>query len=267
VLNHLAAYQELRAVNVLGTYEILKLAGEGRRKPVHLISSIAALGAGEGGQHREFTEETGPFAELGKTNAYGQGKRVSEELAWRAREKGLSVVVYRPGLLIGDSESGVSTPDDIIWRLLKTCTVLGVAPESRSNMFLTPVDYAAKSIVWLSKKPTSDGRSFHMINSHPFSFDDLILAAKAFGFQIRSVSESEWIGALTGKDQNLENNAVLPFIKNYPMHELMAMLDLRTGYGSELTVKALKGSRISCPALTQKHLFACFKHFVEIKFL
>ncbi len=267
VLNHLASYQDLRAVNVLGTYEVLKLAGEGRRKPVHLISSIAALGTSEGGQHREFTEEAGPLDDLGKTNAYGQGKRVSEALAWRMREKGLPVVVYRPGLLIGDSKSGVSTPDDIIWRLLKTCAVLGVAPESRSDMFLTPVDYAARAIVWLSKRPVSDGRNFHIINSHPFSFDDLIHAAKAFGFQMRTVSDAEWIGALTGKDQTLENNAVLPFIKNYPMHELMAMLDLRTSFGSDLTMKALKASRITCPALNQKHLFACFKHFVEIKFL
>ena len=101
LVNFIYPYQELRAANVAGTREVIRLAGLYRGIPVHYVSTTAVLaGLGVAGT-REVTEET-PLAnpELLRMG-YVETKYVAEELLRAAGRAGLPVAIYRPLDIVG----------------------------------------------------------------------------------------------------------------------------------------------------------------------
>ena len=104
---HLAAIYDMtadaesqRVANVEGTREAVKLAKELDAKRFHMVSSIAAAGLYKG----TFTEDMFDEAEKVENHPYFQTKHESEavvreesEVPWR---------VYRPGIVVGHSETG-----------------------------------------------------------------------------------------------------------------------------------------------------------------
>ncbi len=73
------------------------LATAGAAKVVHL-SSVSVYGAAEG----SFDEETGV---MGPLDAYGAAKREAEALCLEAAERGMDVVILRPGIVTGSGSS------------------------------------------------------------------------------------------------------------------------------------------------------------------
>ena len=104
-VNFIYPYQELRAANVAGTREVIRLAAMYRAIPVHYVSSTAVLaGLGVAGV-REVTEET-PLAhpELLRMG-YVETKYVAEELLrpraarafrWRSTGRWISSAACAP---------------------------------------------------------------------------------------------------------------------------------------------------------------------------
>ena len=79
-VNFIYPYEELRAANVTGTREVIRLAAEARGIPVHYVSTTAVLaGLGVVGV-REVTEDT-PLAHADRLGVgYVETKFVAEEL-------------------------------------------------------------------------------------------------------------------------------------------------------------------------------------------
>ena len=91
LVNFIYPYQELRAANVAGTREIIRLAGLYRGIPVHYVSTTAVLaGLGVAGIHA-VTEET-PLAYPERLRmGYVETKYVAEEMLREAVRAGLPV--------------------------------------------------------------------------------------------------------------------------------------------------------------------------------
>ena len=88
-MNFIYPYQELRAANVAGTREVIRLAGECRGIPVHYVSTTAVL-AGLGVEGiREVTEETPLGYPEQLRMGYVETKYVAEELLRNAGRAGL----------------------------------------------------------------------------------------------------------------------------------------------------------------------------------
>ncbi|OHX67326.1 NAD-dependent epimerase/dehydratase family protein [Flammeovirga pacifica] len=89
---------ELRAINVNGTANLVNMSLEcGIKKFIH-ISSIAALGVPEyGNQIDENSKWTGDKG----VSAYGISKYNSEQEVWRGYREGLDVVVLNPSVILG----------------------------------------------------------------------------------------------------------------------------------------------------------------------
>ena len=100
-VNFIYPYQELRAANVTGTRELIRLAAMYRAIPVHYVSSTAVLaGLGVAGV-REVTEET-PLAHPELLHmGYVETKYVAEELLRAAGRAGLPMAIYRPLDIVG----------------------------------------------------------------------------------------------------------------------------------------------------------------------
>ncbi len=102
IFEDLAPYQELKAANVLGTREIVRLAAHGRIKPLHYVSTLGVFSQKESAQKKPVREHESidEHAEhlLG---GYAQSKWVAEKLVTLARSRGLPVAIYRPGRITG----------------------------------------------------------------------------------------------------------------------------------------------------------------------
>jgi NAD(P)-dependent dehydrogenase (short-subunit alcohol dehydrogenase family) len=172
---HLAASYDMTAtkeqndrLNTGGTANALELADAVDAGCFHVTSSIAASGEYVGRFTEDMFDEGQKFA-----SDYHRTKFESEKLVrdtatmpWR---------VYRPAIVVGDSETGEIDKIDgpyyffsVIKRLREYLP--GWLPVPTPGMTLTnvvPVDYVAKAIDALAHKPGLDNQAFHLVNPEP----------------------------------------------------------------------------------------------------
>jgi amino acid adenylation domain-containing protein/thioester reductase-like protein len=195
-VNLIYPYSALRAANVLGTQEILRLASQIKTKPVHFISTLdvfqssAYAGAEKWLEQDELTQCQGLYS------GYAQSKWVAEKLVMAAHDRGIPTCIYRPGMIVGHRQTGVSKTDDLMSRLIKGFIQLGSAPDIDLNMNLTPVDYVSRAIVQLSSQPHRLGQAFHLVNPYRLSLLELVDCMQAIGYSVQQVPYSQWQSAL-----------------------------------------------------------------------
>jgi nucleoside-diphosphate-sugar epimerase len=114
-VHYLRTYRALRASNVLGTEEVLRLAASERPKPLHHISSLAVFGRTD----HTVCEDTPLDRGCNLSDGYSQSKWVAEQLVVQARQVGIPVAIYRPGRLTGHSQTGASNANDLLDNLVR----------------------------------------------------------------------------------------------------------------------------------------------------
>ncbi|NKX88034.1 non-ribosomal peptide synthetase [Nocardia coubleae] len=150
LVNHLEPYGRMREANVGGTTEVLRLATTTRVKAVHYVSTTSVLAG--------IPQADGVPAGL---PGYALTKWVAEQLMHTAAERGVPIAVYRPGLITGDSRTGVAPAEDAWWTMLRSMLVLGTAVDVRSVAIgMAPVDYVAAGIVRRSRDDSALGQVF-----------------------------------------------------------------------------------------------------------
>lgn len=123
----------------------------------------------------------------GLQDGYSQSKWVAEQLVADMRDKGLPVVIYRPGNLAGSTRI---TPEVLPWSqrdfnllFVTGCIRLGSFPDSIGlNLEMTPVDFAAEVIVSLTRSIWALGRTFHLVNTQPISAQHLFTTIRQLGY-------------------------------------------------------------------------------------
>ncbi|WP_432478614.1 SDR family oxidoreductase [Nocardioides sp. GXQ0305] len=156
------------AMNVEGTRQALALAAALDAGCFHQVSSIAAAGDHVG----HFDE--GMFAEgQHLPSPYHRTKYESEQLV---REQ--TVVpwrVYRPAIVVGDSQTGVMDKVDgpyYFFPMMKALrdrlpAWLPLVGADLGDTNVVPVDYVAKAMDHLAHLPDRDGEAFHLVNPEP----------------------------------------------------------------------------------------------------
>ncbi len=185
---HLAAIYDLNAdpdremaTNIEGTRNTVALAeaiGAGR---FHHFSSIAAAGLYEGTFREDMFEEA-----RHSDHPYFASKHESEKVV--REECGVPWRIYRPGIVVGDSETGEMDKIDgpyyffsLIKRLrsiLPPWMPLVGIESGRIN--LVPVDFVVAAASHIAHAPGQDGKCFHLTDPHPYRVGDVLdLFAKA----------------------------------------------------------------------------------------
>ncbi|CAM9709754.1 unnamed protein product, partial [Ectocarpus sp. 12 AP-2014] len=199
-VNLVRSYQSLKAVNVLGTQEVLRLAVTNafgtRVKPVHFVSTNGVF---------PFSSETKTFMEDADmreqwkelSDGYGQSKWVAEQMCLQARSRGLPVSILRPGNMSPSATTGAWNPSDFIYMLLQGCLDLGCVPEGVAwQIDVTPVDFAARAIVHVAVDQPSKGlgQVLHIQNpGKPQTFENVAAWLKeATGAQLEGVSMNDF---------------------------------------------------------------------------
>ena len=194
VVNLIYPYQALKPSNVDGTREVIRLACRHRSKPLHYISSNGIFPA----DGRAYTENANLDALAdARQDGYGRSKWVSEKLVWEAADRGLPVVVYRPGNISGHSESGVSNPRDFLGALIAESLRLDLAPSIEGwRMEMTPVDFVSRTILHVADEPNALGETFHLANPDPVPADNVFGWLQELGYPLERLDYPDWLEAL-----------------------------------------------------------------------
>jgi NAD(P)-dependent dehydrogenase (short-subunit alcohol dehydrogenase family) len=179
---HLAAVYDLTApeaetesANVTGTRNVVAVANEIGGSCLHLVSSIAVAGRFKG----TFTEAM--FDEgQDLDHAYYRTKHESERIV--REEATVPWRVYRPGLVIGSSETGEADRVDGPYYAFKLIQQMRdafpqwvpfIGPEG-GPFNLVPVDFVVNAIDHIAHAGGLDGRVFHIVDPAPLSLGDTL---------------------------------------------------------------------------------------------
>ncbi len=249
-LSYVAPYEFLRAANVGGTQEALRLATTTRPKPLHYVSSLGILLAYQvpvgGDEDDELDAAKCPDVGYFKT------KYVAERVVRIARDRGIPVTIHRIGLIVGDSETGVSNVDDFVARMLAGCIQVGVAPDITNSMDMTPVNYIAAAMVYLSRQPESVGQVFHLLNPVPIHWSDIFDRVIDQGYPVRKLPFNQWVETVAQK-ADPEKNMLYPLLPFFQITFARRMLGVADSHfsllGTASTQRALSGSSLVCPKI------------------
>lgn len=264
MVNIVYPYSALRETNVLGTQEILRLASQNKTKPVHFISTLAIFSSISYSEAHVVREQNSLNSSQGLNSGYTQSKWVAEKLVTIARSRGIPVCIYRPGAIAGHSLTGVCNRDDFVCRMIKGCVQLGYAPEIDMILDMTAVDYVSKAVVHLSKQKSSLGKTFHLLNSHPIHWNDLINWIRSFGYPIQQIPYERWRTELLNLAGHFSENALsplLPFFEEMSSQARMPQIDCQN------TLNGLTGTNIVCPPVDTELLHTYFSYFIRSNFL
>ncbi|MFI0796861.1 amino acid adenylation domain-containing protein [Micromonospora rubida] len=209
-VNSLLSYEKLRAVNVDGTRELLRLATQGRPKTFHHISSDAVFDAY--GYHRQakiYEDEPLAHGDSLYGGGYAETKWVADKLVANARAAGLTAAIYRPGMLTGASTDGCGQLNDFFARFLKGIIQLGICPELDGTIDVAPVDVVSRTVVEISV--SGGGGTYHLTHPEPISYRGFIDAVVDAGYPVEVVPLHVWDAALA-KLRYEDDNALYPLL-------------------------------------------------------
>lgn len=251
---HLAAVYDLSVQRSLGlklnldgtrhVLEFLKLAPRFER--LHYISTCYVSGRYPGA----FSESD---LEVGQTfnNYYEETKFLAEREVRLAMQQGLPATIYRPSIVVGDSESGRTEKYDgpyhaIQWILRQgSIAVMPVAGNPlKIRVNIVPSDFVIRALSYLSGLEESVGKTYQLCDPKPQKVDTILnLIAQAAGKKLVKVplpvfAAKAAIDHVPGVDALLRIPSASVDYFNHP-----------TYYTCENTLTDLRGSGIHCPPL------------------
>lgn len=252
---HLAAVYDLsvseevgRKVNVDGTRHVLDFAqgcaDSGGFRRFQYVSTCYVSGRHPG----VFTEDD---LDVGQTfnNHYESTKYEAEVLVQERMAEGLPATVYRPGIVVGDSRTGVTQKFDgpyfvIRWILRQKgiAVVPVVGDPTQYTVNVVPRDFVIDALVHLSGLDISAGKVYQLADPSPLTVDEMM--DEIVHYVDRRVV---WMKLPKALAKGMIE--YVPFVERI-MRIPAASVDYfthPTTYTSENTQRDLEGSGITCP--------------------
>ncbi|MFJ5228433.1 amino acid adenylation domain-containing protein [Kitasatospora sp. NPDC088391] len=196
-----AGYPELRAPNVAGTAELLRLLAESGSPGLHHVSTTGVHAPG--GSPATVTETTPTGDPDALPDGYAQSKWAAEQLVAAALDRGLPVTVHRPGRISGDTATGACQEHDLLWQLIKGCLQAGAVPDlPPGSTAWVPVDQVSAAITALCLRGADTGGTFHHTHPEPPGLDRVFAAARALGHELRTLPAEQWRATVAARPDN-----------------------------------------------------------------
>ncbi len=273
---HLAAIYDMTAddetnetMNVDGTRNAVQLAEALRVGCFHQVSSVAAAGEYRGRFDETMFDEGQHLPSPYHRTKFESEKIVREEASvpWR---------VYRPAVVVGDSQTGEMDKIDGPYYFFPTMKMLRdrlpawlpLVGVDLGDTNVVPVDYVAKAMDHLAHLPDHDGEAFHLVNPEPQPVAEMIntfcAAAGAPQFATPIDRKVTSAGPLALVPQRLRPLSIFTgVVKSAPVQalldqtlgrvgvpaEVLAHTNFTAVFDSRATEKALSGSGIAVPDL------------------
>lgn len=260
-------YHQLKATNVLGTLEVLRLAARRRVKPLHFISSLAVFPGIQGA--RRFAEGELTCAD-GVIGGYRQTKWVSDRLVTLAGHRGLPACIYRPGLITGAQDTGACSVDTFLNATIKGCIQLGAALDFDVTVEMVPVDFCARAVAYIALGGGWHGRQFHLPAATTVRWSELVDLLAACNYPLRRVPYATWYRALTAAIEGGADNALGKFLPLFGDDAPSADVGYAGSipcFESDNLNAALAGSGIVCRPVDRALMALYLQYFVSVGYL
>jgi len=252
-VNFVYPYQALRAANVAGTREVIRLAGESRAIPVHYVSTTAVLaGLGVSGV-REATEET-PLGHPERLRmGYVETKYVAEELLRNASRAGLPVAIYRPLDIVGSAATGAWSTATEMAAFIRFMADTGLAPDINLPLDFVAADACARAIRHISVTEEAAGRVYHLASQGNTALQSLTGRLRRRGYKITDIPFDSWARELArqaARDPSHPMTAFLPLFVDRDADSGLTVAEMYLGhifpnYSRTNTERALRGTGIA----------------------
>ncbi len=268
---HLAAVYDMTApaerntaVNVGGTTHAVELARAVDAKHLHHVSSIAVAGTYRGVFDEDMFDEGQKLPSPYHRTKFESERIVREQpyVPWR---------VYRPGIVVGDSQTGEMDKIDGPYYFFKAIERMRhLLPEwvplvglDLGNTNIVPVDWVAGALEHIAHEPDLDARAFHLTDPRPQRVDDLLneIAAAAhaprFAFSVdkRLVDPlPKWPLALAASLPPLRQVRGLALRELGIPEEVLGHMELVPRFDTREAAHALAGSPLEAPPLLSSYV-------------
>lgn len=253
---HLAAVYDLavakdtaRRVNVDGTANVLRFCTSRRSKPrLHYVSTCYVSGSHEGIFGEDDLDEGQVFR-----NHYESTKWEAEMAVHLAMADGLQATIYRPGIVVGDSTTGVTQKYDgpyflaaFLLRQLGVAVVPAVGDPDKVRVSLVPRDFVVDAMDELSVLDASAGRTYALTDPDPPTVRELVDAfADHLGKRV------VWVRLPLGVTRGLLATVPgLEWLMGFPA-ESVDYFASPTTYSTTNTRSDLEGSAVVCPPFAE----------------
>ncbi|MFE0776186.1 amino acid adenylation domain-containing protein [Streptomyces sp. NPDC058861] len=200
-VNFAAGYGDLRAANVAGTVELLRLLAASDSPGMHYVSTTSVHAPSADLVTVTEATPTGPADDL--PDGYAQSKWVAEELVGLARERGLPVTVHRPGRISGDTTTGACQDRDLLWQLIKGCLQAKAVPDlPHGSTGWVPVDYVSAAVVALVTAGRDGTETFQFTHPDAPDLERVFAVAETLGHELRRVPAEEWRALVAARPDN-----------------------------------------------------------------
>jgi NAD(P)-dependent dehydrogenase (short-subunit alcohol dehydrogenase family) len=263
---HLAAIYDLKAdaasqeiTNNKGTLNTIRFAEAVQAKRFHHVSSIAAAGLFPGIFREDMFEEA-----MGLENPYFRTKHESEGIV---RQKcSLPWRIYRPGIVVGNSETGEIDKIDGPYYFFKLIQKMRKAIPAwmptigleGGRLNIVPVDFVVKAMDHIAHKPRLDGKCFHLTDPKPKRIGEVLnlfseaahapqmsmrLDARLFNYVPAVIKQGlMMLPPMRRISRQILNDLGMPA-------DVLQFINYPTRFDCRETEAALKGSGISVPPL------------------
>ncbi|SFN66826.1 amino acid adenylation domain-containing protein/thioester reductase domain-containing protein [Chryseobacterium oleae] len=264
-VNFIEPYSYMKAPNVEGLREIIKLAGAEKTKCLALLSTISVYSWGHVFTGKTVMLESDDIAQnlmsVSKDIGYVRSKWVMEAVADLAAKEGLPLITYRLGYAMCHSETGASAPYQWWSGLVKNCVEFKSYPlltELREG--LITVDYMTKAMAHITKNKEAVGKKFNLIarpetNLTLESF--FALLKKYYPLTLEGLPYKEWRKQWEDDSKNRLYPLTSLFKDN--MHEGLSTVELYQNtyvWDCSNVIQFLENSGIEEPAFDKKMLDA-----------
>lgn len=263
-VNFVYPYSLLKPTNVQGTEEIIRFACCAKLKPVHHVSTFSVFSEEAFVRFGEIEESTPLEVVPELLDGYSQSKWVSERLVLEAQKRGIPATIYRLGHITGHSQIGTCHTSDLLWNQIKSCIQLQTAPILTSVIDITPVDFVSNSIVHLSKKNSSLGKVFHLINKDTIAWNEVFNYVRALGYHLEPRTSVSWRQELLARVQHDPQNALYPFLSLFT-DDVEAVDHTDSRFNSEQTHAELV--EVVCHPSNLALFERYFRYFIDCGFL
>lgn len=218
-------YSTLRGPNVLATVNVMDLCTEGKPKFFSFVSSTSNI------DNDYYVKLSDSLVEQGKSgileaddlegsrtglgNGYGQSKWAAEHVIRAAGKRGLRGAIIRPGYVVGDSITGVSSTDDFLLRMIKGCIQLGYIPDIYNTVNMVPVDHVARvTVAGALHPPSYELISVINVTGHPrMRFNQFLRSLSHYGYKVEEIDYVPWRLALEKYIvEESKDNALYPLL-------------------------------------------------------
>ena len=247
-----------RRVNVGGTRTVLDLARDAGRLERVVHWSTAMVSGDRKGRVYEEDLEAGQKLH----NAYERTKYEAEKLA-RAAMRQLPVTVLRPGIIVGDSQTGeIDKLDGPYYLMVLIATNdsglrLPLLGRGDAPLHLVPIDYVIDAAWQIGRHELSAGRTFHIVDPAPLT------AREVFERVAEHAHTEKPRGHIPGPlARAVLRTPGLARLGRGPL-AFVDLLDHAVHYDQTNTAQALAGTAVTCPALAD-YLPALVRHVLDV---